>query len=159
MKSLASKNIIIERKREKGQALIEFVGVVPLILFCIGLIVISGQWVYLKLNAQNLSYSECSWIPRMSRQDQSGYFPSRLNAEQGTNKQWDRDYPNYYSVGGSGRTGGAGCNTELLLAPPQENPEGGLPIKEIGAESGGYWLFAPFISCDTDSGPLGTSCR
>jgi len=146
-------------RRERGQALIEFVGVVPLILLCLLLIAICGQWVYLKLNAQNLAYSECIWIARMSRQNQSGYFPSRIAAERGTLKQWERDFPNYYKAGGSGRVGGVGCNTELLTSPPQANPAGGLPIKDIATQSGGYWYYAPFISCDAVDAAFGSSCR
>jgi len=49
------------KKSEKGQAGLEFVIVVPVLMFALILISVVGNQLYQKLTAQSVAYSHCVW--------------------------------------------------------------------------------------------------
>jgi hypothetical protein len=50
---------------EKGQATLEFLIIVPMMLVMVSLILFAGWWSYGKLSAQNAAYSYGIWSPRV----------------------------------------------------------------------------------------------
>jgi hypothetical protein len=52
---------MIRKKREEGQAGLEFVIITPVLLLAIFLLTIIGNKLYNKLSTQNFAYSHCMW--------------------------------------------------------------------------------------------------
>ena len=52
---------VTHKKSEKGQAGLEFVIVVPVLMLALILLAIVGNLLYQKLSAQNAAYSHCVW--------------------------------------------------------------------------------------------------
>lgn len=147
---------------EKGQGIVEFVIVVPLIIMGLYLVIYSGRWMYLKLNSQNVAYSDCIWVPHAGLMQDFGSFEAANKALENTNQHWEGFFLNHFS-GGNGfgvRTSGVGCRGSLIINM------GGFLNTLTGWEEGGglsfdpsttvtstaYFDYAPFISCSTPRG-------
>lgn len=101
---------------EKGQATIEFLMIMPLVLLILALVLYSGWYFYAKLSAQNAAYGRCLFSYRA--EFQSVGVPmlvntaggSTLDDPSGMKKMWqDWTYDFYGSgFGSASRLGGTG---------------------------------------------------
>jgi hypothetical protein len=149
------------KNSEKGQATLEFLIIVPLMLLMISLVLFAGWWSYGKLSAQNAAYSYGIWAPRVQR----GISVARLaNIEAssatlrdaiGMKPMWADDIPNSYpsKLYGDSRLGGTGLT---VAVSPREvawaewidaymaigAPESNLDMPRATA----FFFYSPFMS-------------
>lgn len=107
--------------RESGQATLELLVILPLVLAMIALVLMAGWWSYCKLAAQNAAYSYAAAIP-VRRPDSAGRGPygdfgaqyTVLASDEGMKPMWQFTLPHPYAsaayaqsrLGGSGLTAG-----------------------------------------------------
>jgi hypothetical protein len=78
------------RRSEKGQAGLEFVIVVPVLMIAIIILGITGNLLYHKLSSQNFTYSHCIWETtgiRVFARDESAFS---MSVDQ-TKKTWNTE--------------------------------------------------------------------
>jgi hypothetical protein len=78
------------RRSEKGQAGLEFVIVVPVLMIAIIILGITGNLLYHKLSSQNFTYSHCMWETtgiRLYARDESAFS---LSVDQ-TKRTWNTE--------------------------------------------------------------------
>ncbi len=131
------------RRNECGQATMEFLILLPLLLAILGLIAYSGWWSYAHLSAQNFLYANCAAVAR-SR----GYLtvsPRGFIAADNTRPFWQYEAVNAPPELES-RLGSKDCNAvlknNLSLGP------GGIWNLIDLAEAHGFAPYPPFMSCD-----------
>ncbi len=133
---------VLSSKKESGQATMEFVIMLPLLLAVIVLIVYGGWWGYARLSAQNFLYADCTGIARyhgLYGVSQRGYTSAFY-----TRPSWDVNTI-YDVVLDTRRTGASKCTAILKNIAGQSTQ--GLNLTLV-VESHGYMLFSPFMSCD-----------
>jgi Flp pilus assembly pilin Flp len=143
-------------KREKGQATIEFLGVIPIAMIAIVLIAYAGAQVYLKASSQNFAYSTCMWVARQRQME--GY---RINIDAygkalgSTKSWWMTEFVSNSTAGedNSRANGGVACGS--MLSGSKVSATQFLSRNFNGVTTNGYMPFSPFISCDDN--PL--SCK
>ena len=130
-------------KRAAGQATMEFLLMLPLLLAILGLIAYSGWWSYTRLAAENFAYSSCTGVSRsrgMFMLSQRGY-----NAAFQTQHFWEVDSlsnPHLQMP----RLGAKVCQVTLKDRAGQ-GLDGRWNFTEL-VESYGYAFYPPFLSCD-----------
>ena len=111
------------RRAEKGQATVEFIIIVPMMLLMISLVLFAGWWSYAKLSTQNAAYSYAVWAPLV--QTDSGWGRvANYNASQATlmeaigmKPMWEEDIPNPYESGSYGYTRLGGTGLTVAVSP------------------------------------------
>ena len=132
-----------QRKREFGQATMEFLILLPLLLSVIVLIVYGGWWSYSKMSAQNFAYSSCTGVSRsrgFSMESNRGYTAAYY-----TQHLWDVNTITNVTVE-STRLGSKECRVTLKNRSGQEQ-SGSWNFQKL-AESRGFAFYPPFMSCD-----------
>ena len=131
------------RRNERGQATMEFLILLPLLLAILGLIAYSGWWSYAKLSAQNFVYADCVNVSRSRAYVAVGH-PGFAAADH-TRLFWQYQLvvanPEQES-----RLKGKDCQAILINQVPVGH--GGLWDALFLAEEHGFSLYPPFMSCD-----------
>ncbi len=127
---------------QRGQATIEFMILLPLLLAVIVLIAYGGWWSYARLAAQNFLYSNCVGVSR-SRAMQP-YSDRGYQAAQNTQAYWS-DQAIVNTGEWDTRLGAEGCKAELVNKQAQ-GTKGWFfsPLVDVL----GYAPYPPFMSCD-----------
>ncbi|MBN2471848.1 MAG: pilus assembly protein [Anaerolineae bacterium] len=131
------------RRNQAGQATMEFLILLPLLLAVLVLIAYSGWWNYLRLSSQNYLYADCTAVSR-SR----GYLTSTRRgflAAQNSRRMWQYEsihvIPEHES-----RLGAKDCQAVLRNLIP-EDANGFWQFLDL-VEAHGYAPYPPFMSCD-----------
>jgi len=109
------------RRSEKGQATLEFIIIVPMMLVMISLVLFAGWWSYAKLSTQNAAYSHAVWAPLVQlglgvgRVGNWEASHATLNEAIGMKPMWEEDIPTIYDSRsyGHSRLGGTGLTVAV----------------------------------------------
>jgi hypothetical protein len=149
------------RRLQRGQATLEFLIIVPMILLMISLVLYAGWWTYAKLSAQNAAYAYGIWSPRVQLGMRVGRI-ANLSASEATlsdaigmKPMWSEDIPNTYTSGPYTHTrlGGTGL-TVAVSARGLGWDEWldvweaiGLPESDVQLPRGtAFFFYSPFMS-------------
>ncbi len=113
------------RAPQNGQATLEFLIILPLLLAMTALVLLAGWWSYCKLAAQNAAYSYAVFVP-VSRptvpgSGRAGSFGAQyavLNTDEGMKPLWSQSLPSAYTdrAFAHSRLGGNGLTVGLSAA-------------------------------------------
>lgn len=149
---------------EKGQATLEFIIIVPMMLLMISLVLCAGWWSYGKLSAQNAAYAYGVWNPltqiglgfgRLANVDAAG---ATLREPIGMKPMWAEDIPSWYESDPYLYTRLGGTGTTIAVSPRGLGwDEYGQIWGALGSEGGGevdlpkasaFFYYSPFMSAD-----------
>lgn len=150
--------------RQHGQATLEFLILLPILLALIALVLMAGWWSYCKLAAQNAAYSYAVFLPtNRSTFHGSGSFGNFgaqytvLATEQGMKPVWSFTLPHPYSstgyaqsrIGGSGLTAGISSEGWNLAAYNQLTGNIGLSHPDRTYPRGtAFFLYTPLLGAN-----------
>jgi hypothetical protein len=149
------------RPHEAGQATLEFLIILPLLLAMTALVLLAGWWSYCKLAAQNAAYSYAVFVP-VSRptvpgSGRAGSYGAQytvLNTDEGMKPLWSLSLPSAYSdrafahsrLGGNGLTIGLSAD-DLSWAAIQDTFEALTQVSMATRlpRASAYFLYTPLL--------------
>lgn len=132
-----------------GQATMEFLLFIPMLLLVIAFVVSMGWWVYTQLTATNLEYSQCIWYSRQTFGGLQHFAnPSFRDAVDNTQVFWydETGLPSngvYNSNPESTRLTSFRCGALMIL----EEPVWGIGVTSL--DTYGVYSSPPFANCDS----------
>jgi len=145
------------RHKEKGQATLEFVIILPVLGLFMLLISYAGWWTYLKLAAQSAAYSGAIFMPR-ERYGLAGNTlaqQSTLHADEGMKQLWESSTVDIYTHKEYGwtRRGGSGMTVHISALPWSDfweifQSDGGANTSRGTA----FFMYSPFMSAGSMDG-------
>lgn len=136
-------NHLFPQRKAAGQATMEFLILLPVLLALLVLIAYSGWWSYVRLSSQSYLYGDCAAVSR-SR----GYLTATQRgflAAQNSRRMWQYEAVNVIPQHES-RLGAKDCHAVLRNLIP-EDANGFWQFVDL-VEAHGYALYPPFMSCD-----------
>lgn len=149
------------RRFERGQAALEFLIIVPMMLLMISLVLYAGWWSYAKMSAQNAAYAYGIWSPRVQLGLGVGRLANRDASETtlrdaiGMKPMWSEDIPNPYISRPYGYTRLGGTGLTVAVSPRGLSWDEYLDIYEsVGSGSSdfdlprgtAFFFYSPFMS-------------
>ncbi len=131
------------RRNERGQATMEFLILLPVLLAILGLIAYSGWWSYARLSAQNFVYADCVNVSRSRAYVAVGH-PGFAAADK-TRLFWQYQLV-VANAEKESRLDGKDCQAILIDQVPVGH-NGWWDLRFL-AEEHGFSLYPPFMSCD-----------